>query len=116
MPSTTCSEEMALRRLSISAILPEIMVSERAGPIFPFSMRKLFLATPEKSPLLEGAPPENRPTRMPRSMEAMIWSMEVSPGATITLKLSLPPRGSFNLLDAYRPRKKAFSFPSLMMS
>ena len=81
MPSTTCSEEMALRRLSMSAILPEIMVSERAGPIFPFSMRKLFLATPEKSPLLEGAPPENRPTRIPRSMEAMIWSMEVSPGA-----------------------------------
>ena len=91
MPSATCSEEMARRRFSISARFPEIMVSEGAGPIFPFSMRKLFFATPEKSPLLAGAPPENRPTRMPLSMEAMISSMDLSPAGTIALKVSFLP-------------------------
>ena len=63
-------------------------------------MRKLFLATPEKSPLEEGWPPENRPTRMPLSMEEMMSAMGLWPGATITLKLSFLPRGSCSLLAA----------------
>ena len=35
------------------------MVSVSAQAIFPFSIRKLFLATPEYSPPGDGAPPEN---------------------------------------------------------
>ena len=74
---------------NMPARLPEIMVSLTAGPIWPFSIRKLFLATPEKSPLLEGLPPEKRLTSRPRSMPAMISAMDLLPAGTIRLKLEL---------------------------
>ena len=82
----------------MAAILPAIMVSESAGPSLPFSIKKLFFATPEKSPFEEGAPPEKRPTIMPRSMEAMISSRLLSPGAIIMLSLSFRPRSKPSLL------------------
>ena len=66
-------------RNSISAILPLIIVSLTGYAILPFSIRKLFLATPLKSPLLAGSPPENRQTRIPFSMPAISSAKDLSP-------------------------------------
>ena len=53
--------------LNMSTRFPLIIVSLNALVIWPFSMKKLFFATPEKSPFVLGWPPENLLRRIPRS-------------------------------------------------
>ena len=45
-------------------------------------LRQLFFATPEKSPLLAGLPPENLQRSSPRLMDLTISSKDASPGST----------------------------------
>ena len=53
-----------------------------------------FSATPEKSPLIPGAPPENLPTRMPRSIPLMISATDFSPALIIILPELFFARGT----------------------
>ena len=53
-PSVVCSLDIATMLLSMSIMLPLIIVSLTALLTFPFSIRKLFFATPEKSPFDDG--------------------------------------------------------------
>ena len=82
-PSNTRSRDIPLTEFSIEARLPEIMTSDRGFVILPFSIRKLFFATPEKSPEAPGSPPEKRPTRIPLSIPAIIDARLSFPSLTI---------------------------------
>ena len=76
--------------MSISGTQPLIIVSDRAPAIFPFSMRKLFFATPENSPLGAGCPPElmrraAQPDEMNmRGIVSVYGETESAPGDTMS--------------------------------
>lgn len=72
LPKSRRSLEIALISISICATLPANMVSAIGRVTAPFSIRKLFLATAEKSPFLAGSPPEMRLISKPLSIEAII--------------------------------------------
>ena len=66
------SDDMAVMSVRIFVISNDTIVSLMASVTFPFSIRKLFLATPDISPLAPDEPPEKRFIRIPRSIPLII--------------------------------------------
>ena len=64
-PEFSRSRLMAIVFRSMSARFPAIITSLRGLVTRPFSIKKLFLATPLRSPDGLGSPPENLPIRIP---------------------------------------------------
>ena len=67
----------------MSGTQPLIIVSVIALLILPFSIRKLFLATPENSPLAAGCPPENLITSRPRETANLCAAMAAELGLNV---------------------------------
>ena len=64
-PSVVRSDDIAVMFSRTSTILNDAIVSDSASVTAPFSIKKLFLATPEISPLGPGEAPENRLSKIP---------------------------------------------------
>ena len=110
------SRLMPRRFCSSTAKFPLIIVSVTAPASRPSLMRKLFFATPLKSPLAPGCPPENRLMRIPFSIPAISSSGLFSPGRRKYAPLWLAARVLPVLRAAYSERQKLSSTPSRRMT
>ena len=116
IPSLCCSEDIATILFSMSMMLPLIIVSLTAGPILPFSIIKLFFATPEKSPFVDGCPPEKRFIMSPLSISFIMSSSEVLPGRTSRLRPEFALRWKPVLFAPYCDRTNEVRTPSFIIS
>ena len=98
------------------ARFPLIIASFTGPAILPSFTKKLFLAIPEKSPLLEGCPPEYPPTIIPFLVSLIISSIDFFPASTTGINDWQGAGSKPDLLDAYKEIGKALSSPSLITS
>ena len=110
-PSQSTSFETPLIRRKASPRLPFTIVSVTAPVIFPFSIRKLFFATPLNSPFAPGCPPENPPRISPRSTEAISSASVFSPFPTTRSNPVFFTTGRPVLLLPYRLSQWVFRTP-----